>query len=162
MDEFSQIKELFISVFTRDPWNDDWSDGQQLDLYLTDLIGQNNSLTYGLYDGDALIALSLGRIKHWFTGTEYCIDEFCVRTDRQQNGVGTCFLAEMQTHLQELGMTHIYLQTESDVPAYMFYQKNGFKLLFSTEEQEKEYRNISSAHPLETRLMFFDLIRIFG
>lgn len=125
-DEFSQIKELFISVFTRDPWNDDWSDGQQLDLYLTDLIGQNNSLTYGLYDGDALIALSMGRIKHWYTGTEYCIDEFCVRTDRQQNGVGACFLAEMQTHLRELGLTHIYLQTESDVPAYAFYQKNGF------------------------------------
>lgn len=43
-----------------------------------------------------------------------------------------------------------------------FYQKNGFKFLFSTEEQEKEYRNIASSYPLETRLMFFDLIRIFG
>lgn len=43
-----------------------------------------------------------------------------------------------------------------------FYKKNGFNFLFSTEEQEKEYRNIASSYPLETRLMFFDLIRIFG
>lgn len=124
--EFSQIKALFTSVFTREPWNDDWSDEEQLDLYLNDLIGQSNSLTYGLYDGDALIALSMGRIKHWYTGTEYCIDEFCVRTDRQQQGVGSLFLGEIQAHMRELGLTHIFLQTETDVPAYDFYQRNGF------------------------------------
>ena len=41
-----------------------------------------------------------------------------------------------------------------------FYQKNGFKQLFSTEEQEKVYRNISVDGPLNTRLMFYDLIRM--
>lgn len=41
-----------------------------------------------------------------------------------------------------------------------FYQKNGFKQLFSTEKQEKEYRNITSSETLATRLMFFDLIRM--
>ena len=41
-----------------------------------------------------------------------------------------------------------------------FYRKNGFTQLFSTEEQEKEYRNISSEGTLTTRLMFFDLIRM--
>ncbi len=124
--EFPQIKELFTSVFTRDPWNDDWSDERQLNLYLMDLIAQSNSLTYGLYDEGALIGLAMGRIKHWYSGTEYCIDEFCVRTDRQQNGIGTYFLGEIQNHTRELGLVHIYLQTESDVPAYAFYQKNGF------------------------------------
>ena len=129
MDEFAQIKVLFTSVFTREPWNDDWSDEKQLDLYLADLMGQNNSLTYGLFDGDALIALSMGRIKHWYEGTEYCIDEFCVRTDRQHGGIGTYFLGEIQAHMKGLGLTHIFLLTESDVPAYEFYQKNGFTQL---------------------------------
>ena len=31
------IKELFTGVFTGEPWNDDWSDGEQLDLYIEDL-----------------------------------------------------------------------------------------------------------------------------
>ena len=41
-----------------------------------------------------------------------------------------------------------------------FYLKNGFDFVFSTEEQEKEYRCIISDRKLKTRLMFFDLIVI--
>lgn len=40
------------------------------------------------------------------------------------------------------------------------YLKNGFDFMFSSEEQEKVYRNIQDDEPLKTRLMFFDLIRI--
>ena len=32
--EIVMIKELFVSVFTKEPWNDDWSDENQLELYL--------------------------------------------------------------------------------------------------------------------------------
>ena len=81
IDEKAEIKALFVSVFTNAPWNDDWSDETQLDLYINDLIGQSNSLTYGLYENDELIGISLGFIKHWFRGTEYNIDELCIRTD---------------------------------------------------------------------------------
>lgn len=47
-------------MFTIEPWNDDWSDNNQLHFYLTDLIGQSNSLTYGLFEEGNLIAVSLG------------------------------------------------------------------------------------------------------
>lgn len=40
-----------------------------------------------------------------------------------------------------------------------FYEKNDFKLVFSTESQEKEYRHLPSEAALSTRLMFYDLIR---
>ena len=126
MGEFSHIKELFTGVFTREPWNDDWSDEAQLDLYLSDLVDQSNSLTFGLYEGQALIGLSMGRIKHWYTGTEYCIDELCIRTDRQRQGLGSYFLEELQRQLQSMGIEQIFLQTDRDVPAYRFYLKNGF------------------------------------
>jgi len=120
------IKDLFVSVFTIEPWNDDWSDKKQLDSYLTDLMGQNNSLTYGLFEGDSLVGISMGHIRHWYTGTEYCIDELCIRTDRQGQGLGTLFLKEIEKAIKELGLVQIFLQTESSVPAYEFYQKNGF------------------------------------
>ena len=41
-----------------------------------------------------------------------------------------------------------------------YYQRNGFAFMFSTEEQEREYRKIKVDAPLDTRLMFFDLINI--
>lgn len=126
MDQIEEIKELFVSVFTDDPWNDDWSEQEQLHLYLIDLIGQSNSLTYGLFEGNKLIGLSMGRIKHWYTGTEYCIDELCIQTDKQGKGVGSYFLKKIENGIKEIGLTHIFLQTDNNVPAYDFYKKNGF------------------------------------
>ena len=39
-----------------------------------------------------------------------------------------------------------------------YYKRNGFIELFSTEEQEKEYMNLSDESTFVTRLLFFDLI----
>ncbi|MBQ8150659.1 MAG: GNAT family N-acetyltransferase [Clostridia bacterium] len=126
MDEVERVKELFTGVFTAEPWLDDWSDERQLDLYLSDLMGQGSSLAYGLFDGDALVGLSMGHIRHWYSGTEYYIDELCIRTDRQGSGLGTRFLGEIEKAIRELGLKQIFLQTERYVPAYGFYLKNGF------------------------------------
>ena len=52
MKEIEAIKELFVSVVTIDPWNDDWSNQEQLNWYLSDLVGQSNSLTYGLFEDE--------------------------------------------------------------------------------------------------------------
>jgi aminoglycoside 6'-N-acetyltransferase I len=126
LDDKEIIKEVFVNVFTKEPWNDDWSDRKQLDMYISDLIGQGYSLTYGLYDLDELIGISMGYIKHWYSGTEYIINELCIKTDRQGNGAGTFFLAEIEKAVKGLGLKQIFLLTDSNVPAYDFYRKNGF------------------------------------
>lgn len=41
-----------------------------------------------------------------------------------------------------------------------FYERNGFKSVFSTEDQEKAYRHIHGEDPLNTRLMYFDLMSL--
>ena len=132
------IKELFVSVFTAEPWNDDWSDENQLQLYIHDLISQNNSLTFGLYEGTELIGISMGHIKHWYTGTEYYIDELCVSTSQQGKGVGTLFVSEIEKACKELGLTHIFLLTEKNVPAFTFYKKQQFYELKNSVAFAKE------------------------
>ena len=126
LNEKESIKTLFQSVFMFEPWNDDWSDEQQLDHYIIDLIGQSNSLTYGLYEGEELIGFSLGFVKHWFSGTEYIIDEFCIKKEKQGLGAGSFFMSEIEKAINEKGLVQIFLQTDSEVPAYNFYKKNGF------------------------------------
>ena len=121
------IKEVFVGVFTKEPWYDDWSDKEQLDMYICDLVGQGYSLAYGLYDDEGeLIGISLGYIKHWYSGTEYIINELCVKTERQGAGAGTFFIHAIEKAIKELGLKQIFLLTESNVPAYEFYKKNGF------------------------------------
>ena len=126
IDDKEEIKALFKGVFMGEPWNDDWSDSEQLDLYIEDLCGQGYSLTYGLYDGDEMIGLSMGYIKHWYTGTEYIIDELCIKTDRHGSGAGTFFLEQIEKTIKELGLKQIFLLTDRDMPAYNFYKKNGY------------------------------------
>lgn len=129
MDEIDAVRELFAGVFTAAPWYDDWSDQTQLVSYLADLMDQRNSLTYGLYGDGQLLGVSMGRIMHWYSGTEYCIDELCIRTDVQGMGLGTAFLRRIERGIRALGLTHIFLLTERTVPAYTFYGKNGFQEL---------------------------------
>ncbi len=124
-----QITGLFRDVFVNEPWKDDWSDPKQLDAYLADLITQNNSLTLGLLDGNQLVGLSMGHIKHWYAGTEYYIDEFCIDRNLQNKGIGSLFLNETEEFLKKRGIFHVFLQTDRDVPAYSFYLKRGFQEL---------------------------------
>lgn len=128
-EDMEQIRELFASVFTAPPWNDDWSDETQLQNYLLDLTAQSNSLTFGLFDHQRLIGLSMGHVRHWYSGTEYYVDEFCIRKQQQGKGAGSWFLKQIEKAISQMGMTHIFLLTERDVPAYRFYRKNGFYLL---------------------------------
>ena len=123
------ITNLFMSVFTNEPWNDDWSDHAQLDAYIHDLIGQDNSLTLGYCDGNHIVALAMGHIKHWFAGTEYNIDELCVDREMQGKGIGSIFLGEIERFLSTHGITRIFLQTDRDMPAYAFYIHRGFQEL---------------------------------
>lgn len=126
LNDKEAIKEFFVNVFTKAPWYDDWSDKKQLDSYIVDLIGNVNSLTLGFFDGSQMVALSMGSVKHWFRGTEYIINELCVKTELQGKGIGTDFLKQMETFLLSKDIEAVYLLTERNVPAYEFYKKNGF------------------------------------
>ena len=39
-----------------------------------------------------------------------------------------------------------------------FYEQNGFKTVFGSELQEKDYRHIEPNAKLNTRLMYYDLM----
>ncbi len=134
-----EIKELFRSVFTLPPWNDDWSNDVQLEEYLLDVMTARNPLNLGFYKDKELIGLSLGYIKHWCSGTEYFINELCIRPELQGNGYGTIFLQGIEDILRYEKIGTIFLLTERDVPAYEFYKQRGFE---ETPNQTAFFKNI--------------------
>ena len=132
INDIEMIKSLFVSVFTKEPWNDDWSDEKQLHAYIMDLTGNQNSLTLGLFENDSIVGIAMGEIKHWYEGTEYFINEFCTQQKAQGRGIGTQFMEMIQENIKARGIVHIFLLTERNVPAYHFYHKNGFQELESS------------------------------
>lgn len=119
------IKKLMVNIFSKEPWNDIWTH-EQLHLYISELIENKNSLSFGLFENDNMIGMALGHVKHWYEGTEYWIDEFGVLPEKQRYGIGTAFLAEIEKILENKGIIYIALLTERTVPAYHFYKRNGF------------------------------------
>lgn len=126
LSDIEQIKTLFKSVFMKEPWNDDWSNEVQLTEYIKDLMISRLPINLGLFDGEKLIGLSIGSIKHWYRGTEYVIDEFCIKTELQGQGLGTKLFNLIEEYLLKINIHTIYLQTAKDIPAYHFYKSRGF------------------------------------
>ena len=73
--------------------------------------------------------MSLGMIRHWWEGTNYNIEEFCVSPELQGQGIGSKFMKLIEKEIKQMGLAGIFLQTDSDKPSYRFYKKNGFKEL---------------------------------
>jgi aminoglycoside 6'-N-acetyltransferase I len=127
LDDLPEVRSLFLQVFTQEPWNDRWESEAYVDLYLNELIGNPNSLSFGYYHDRQLIGLSLGSIYHWWQGKEYFIKEFCIAKSFQGQGMGKRFFAMIEEALLTQNIHAIWLSTERDVPAYEFYHALGFK-----------------------------------
>lgn len=129
LNDFEEIKKLFRDVFMAPPWNDDWSDDNQLNEYLRDLMEVRTPLCYGFYVDSLLTGVSIGSIRHWWGGTEYHIEELFIKTSEQGKGYGTEFFNMIEKDIPSKGATQIFLQTETTVPAYKFYKNRGFNEL---------------------------------
>ena len=124
-----QMAELYREAFAGEPWNDDWSDTEQLNEYMKDISKAYNALNYGLLIDGKLAGMSVGRINHWWEGTNYNIDELCIAPKYQGQGIGSKFMKLIENEIKQMGLAGIFLQTDSDKPSYRFYKKNGFKEL---------------------------------
>ena len=56
--------------------------------------------------------ISLGRVKHLYSGTEYYIEELCIKTEMQGIGIGSKFIEMIEKYLVKHNIHRIFLQTE--------------------------------------------------
>ena len=142
-----QMAKLLKDAFGGEPWKEDWSDAAQLSEYMKDISKAYNALNYGLLIDGKLAGMSVGRINHWWEGTNYNIEELCISPSYQRQGVGSEFLELIEQCVRKKGLAGIFLQTDNDKPAYHFYHKNGFQdldmhiSLYKSVRSKEEFRN---------------------
>lgn len=122
-----EIKGVIRDAFSAPPWNDRWDNEEVFHQYLQDVIDNKNSLSLGVLVHQELVGIALGRLKHWFDGIEYCIDDFCIRTSWQGEGIGSKFLSYIKEYARQQGFKQVSLCTKRSAAAYGFYKKNEFK-----------------------------------
>ncbi len=121
------VLSLFLSVFTKEPWNDRWESEAYARLYISELLDAPNSLAFGWYEQDMMVGLSLGYAYHWWEGKEYYIKEFCISSTMQGKGLGKLFMHAIEAEIACIGFKHIWLLTERNIPAHGFYENLGFR-----------------------------------
>lgn len=62
-----------------------------------------------------------------------------------------------RTKDNKTGCRFIVVDAYNNEKTLHFYEKNGFKPLYKTEQEERDFLELSSEELLETRFMFFDL-----
>lgn len=119
--------ELYMDTFSKEPWNDEYESREQVVDFFNNHIKNNYFLGYVAIMDEKIIALSIGMKKPWIKGMEYYIDEFCVSSLMQGQGVGSQFLREIEKITEVQGICGMILNTEKGYTSYNFYKKNGFK-----------------------------------
>lgn len=128
-DRLDQCVDLFIQTFSQEPWNDVYKSREQVTTFFENHLKNNYFIGYiGIIDTQ-VIALSIGMMKPWINGMEYYIDEFCIATKLQGQGIGSKFLKLIEVDIKLQGMNGIILNTERSYPSKTFYEKNGFQAL---------------------------------
>ena len=61
--------------------------------------------------------------------------------------------------LNKTGCRFVIVDAYNSQETIAFYEKNDFKMVFSSEQQEKDYLHLDDEMSLSTRLMFYDLMR---
>lgn len=126
-EHIEECVDLFIDVFSGEPWNEIYSSREQVDAFFQNHMSNNYFEGFVLKDQGKIIAMSIGMKKPWLEGTEYYIDQFCVKTDFQRQGAGSLFLKLIGEEIGKQGMNAIILNTERKFPSERFYLKNGFE-----------------------------------
>ena len=87
-----------------------------------------------------------------------------ISTDFQSQHLGSDVLSFIKAWfvdpLNKTGCRFLLVDSYNKERNLAFYERNGFYYLFSTEEQEREFRGLKPERPLDSRLMYFDLIEL--
>ena len=120
------ISQLFISVFNNSPWNEHWEYSWAYER-LNWIYEAQGFMGFSIADGDRIVGAILGHFVP-FQGKEgFEIVEFFVKTNYQNQGIGTKLLLRLESGLKQRNCDFIVLLTGRNTEAESFYRKHNYK-----------------------------------
>lgn len=124
-ENMQQCIDLYLDVFTRKPWNEQWTEESAKER-LTDLLNTPKFIGYLFYDQSDLIGMVAGHAKKSYSGMTFYVAELCVSASLQGKGYGSAILSRFENELQRHDINSLYLLTATGGAAQAFYEKNGY------------------------------------
>ena len=125
--DLDECARLFVSVFTKAPWKDNWTT-ESAQERLSEIHRTPGFVGLVLCEKDEIIGFVVGCCEERSGIKEFCLQEMCVRNNKQGKGIGAGLLSQLEKKLKEMGIEHIYLVTMKGTQAEHFYAKNGYRI----------------------------------
>lgn len=126
--DLGACSELMLKVFSGEPWFDQWDSVQHVQQYLGEFMDNPVFLGFVIEQDGKIRGASFGHTKSWYSGKEYCIQEYYIDTDLQGGGLGSALMHGIKEYLKSINIHCMVLLTEKDLPAEDFYRKHGFEV----------------------------------
>ena len=113
--------------------------------------------------GKSKIRDGIPREKHIRSFPATLIGRLGVGNKFRASGIGSQLMLVVKINcIQEDGDRCRFLVVDAynEAQVLRYYEKNDFKFLFSSEDQEKEYHQMDGSQTLRTRFMYFDLLAL--
>ncbi|MGE7689807.1 GNAT family N-acetyltransferase [Lysinibacillus sp. NPDC097214] len=125
--DLEEASIIFTYVFSSNPWNEPWS-SQTAYKRLLDISKTPGYIGIGYFNSDnQMSGFLVGNEEQWADTKNFYINEICVLTNTQQNGIGTILLNYLKNILTQKEVDTAYLSTErGDGKPEIFFRKNGF------------------------------------
>lgn len=124
IDDLEKMTNLFISVFTEEPWSEDWDRSlaqERLELFLN----HPKMVSKGFFENDKLLGFGLGNIQPYQRERYFYLEEMCVENSVQGKGVGTQLWESLEKELKLSSVSSMSFLTLKETPAERFYEKRG-------------------------------------
>ena len=139
--DIKKCAALFRKVFTSPPFQYEWLSEDSVFAYLSDMKDTPKFMGFVLQEEETgnIAAACFGIVSDYFLSPYYEIKEIFLSPNIQGKGKGSHFLSEIEKILFSKNIKSISLSTEKTIPAYTFYQKNGYS---SSTTSEYMFKNL--------------------
>ncbi|MCK1985729.1 MULTISPECIES: GNAT family N-acetyltransferase [Peribacillus] len=124
-ENLEQCIELYMNVFNREPWNENWT-YETAKERLSDLLHTPKFLGFLFQVDHHAVGFVAGNSKVSYQGLTYYLAELCVNNEMQGKGHGSKMLQSLEDELQKREIESLYLLTANDGLAEAFYLKNDY------------------------------------
>ncbi len=117
---------IFMSAYNKMPWNYQWKAAGAAQ-YLQEYIGAPNFVGMVAEDNGVVCGVLFGKLKTWWTGKQFFVDELFIDGSRHGQGIGKQLMSHCETNIcRPNNVTTITLMTNKLMPAYEFYISNDY------------------------------------
>jgi aminoglycoside 6'-N-acetyltransferase I len=120
------ISQLYVSVFSNPPWNEDWEITWAYER-LNWIYQSQGFAGYIALDSKQILGAIMGHFVPFKGEKGFEIVEFLVATNYQNQGIGNKLLAQLELNLQQNNYDFTWLLTAKDSSAESFYCQRNYQ-----------------------------------